>query len=378
MSAPGRLRRWRVALVLAALAAAPAAQDAAAVGQDAPGVAREWPPFLEEPVFPDARGPHALVVLPDGRPVVVYQTTGRRVALATTRNAGRTWVLSFVDRNRRRGAWIDAAVTADGALLVAYADEEARALRFGRSREGGEGFDLFRELDPEGLPGAFCSVLAPGGDRVAVAHYDGAAHALEVARSDDLGETWETVVVDDVGDPGRWCRLVALDADRWVVLYRDDDTRTLRAARSDDAGRTWRRGVVDPEPGSGAYLDAAAAGGELVAVYRDYAGGRARRARSTDGGATWTLDTLVEAEPAPAWSALADGADAVFAASCGAAAEGVRLLAWEPGGETRAWTRLRPEATVGPVRLAVHGDAVWLSLHDPDAGTIELRRVAGS
>ncbi len=344
-----------------------------------PQESRRASPILEQPIFEGARGPHALVAFPDGRPLLVYQTSNRRLSLASTRNGGRTWFAAAVDRNPRRGAWIDATVTGEETLLVAYADEEARALRFGRSRDGGVRFDRFLELDADGLPGAYCSILAPGDERVGIAHYDGATHALELLRSEDLGETWDTIVVDDAGDPGRWCRLVALDALRWVVLYQEGARKCLRVARSADAGLTWERSDVDATPGTGAYLDAIATpSGELVAVYRDFAANRARWTASTDGGATWRIDTLLELERAPAWNAvtaLAPGK--AVAAACGVLGEGVRFFA----AEEQRWEALpasRADAPIdvfaGRMRLAPSGpSAVWWSLFEFDRSRLVLR-----
>ena len=161
------------------------------------------------------------------------------------------------------------------------------ATRNGPSRvsdDGGRTWQRFGELDGRPLLGV-SSYSADG--RTLYAGYSGG-----LARSDDGGGTWDTVLE---GDPFR----VRLDAggeglfvgpDGVVIAvvetYTDDQGEHHVLARSADGGQTWeQRGLPGVPRGFAALPDGTL---DMLGVRRGESPSRLLRWRSADGGGTWT------------------------------------------------------------------------------------------
>ncbi len=185
-------------------------------------------------------------------------------------------------------------------------------------------------IDGEGDVGRYSSI-AKADDALLIAYRDDTAGALKIARSVDDGLTWSTRFLDWQGDVG--CHAsIAASAGLVAVAYQEAGAADLRCAVSTDSGETWHR---YPVTGAGAdcrYTSTAIGPtGTIHIAYYELGGADLKLAWSDDAGATWGLNTIDSSISTSGWqdaSIVVNGTN-VYAAYYFSAGADLRF-AWAP------------------------------------------------
>jgi hypothetical protein len=163
-------------------------------------------PIGEAPAYydlPDGVGLFAsLLLLPDGRPVVVYYNRVRGNLVVAEQQGG--WETTRLDGggDSDRGAWADALVDESGTVHVAYQDAVGDQLLY-TAWSGGDAGSI--EIVDDGVRGgesrthpvgASASLFIDQDGAVSIAYQDGATSDLVIARRD--GGSWTR---DDLSAP---------------------------------------------------------------------------------------------------------------------------------------------------------------------------------
>ena len=154
-------------------------------------------------------------------------------------------------------------------------------------------------LDTSGSVGVPLS-MALSGTNLYISYHDGTNYDLRLARSADLGLTWQLSVIDSAGTVGNPNCVVASQSNVYIAYLDKSAAELLKFARSTDTGASWEVAVAaDPADGfAGLYNSMALAGAGNV-IYIAHAGrvgadGGVLFSKSTDSGESWAAPVVVD------------------------------------------------------------------------------------
>jgi hypothetical protein len=250
---------------------------------------------------------------------------GKRVRLALSTDAGRTWEVPTENLDPSGSAFAPtAAWGASGTLLVGWPAEgrpggRPYEIHARRSPDGGTTFEpLLRMCQPAGSQADFSHtphLIGDGKGRFWLVCIETRRlrSTLRLIRSEDNGRTWSPPL--QLSGNGRAVFGPSIDraGDRLLVTWQDErmgGSRPYRiyATSSQDGGLTWSPpvpvdGLPDASPINAIFPSSAlAASGEALVAWQDNRNGRHDIfvARSADGGRTWYPTERVDVDPAGA------------------------------------------------------------------------------
>ncbi len=265
-----------------------------------------------------------LGLLPDGRVVVAYPGRDEALDLAWRTADGR-WVWAGVTDDPRTGRFTSLAVAPDGAVHLAFSDEENLVLAIATVAEP-EDPDLFSPagieatvVRPDGQPdyaGWWASAVLDDDGTLHVAHmvHDVGSSADTIAFSllygANPGGAWAMETVDAGPRAGEFAALALTPDGTPHVAYFDGQRGALRLASRRDDG--WSVETVDADGYAGLSVALAAdARGFLHAVYQawgpDLMRASVRYANNTSGA--WRHETVAQGADLGAYTAIAVAGD---------------------------------------------------------------------
>jgi hypothetical protein len=232
-----------------------------------------------------------------GVPLSISSTTSVKAAAwkpgaAPSMTAEVTYVIqayTAIDRDGDVGRYSSIAKAA-GALLIAYRDDTAGALKIARSVDGGLSWST-RFLDWQGDVGYHVSIAAAG-DRVAVAYQEAGAADLRCAVSTDSGATWHRYPVDAAGTTGLYTATAVTDTTICIAYY-EAGAADLKLAYSLDDGAGWTLRPLDTSASDvGKYASIAMNGTKVYVAYYDATAGDLRFGWTPTPGGAWVSSAL--------------------------------------------------------------------------------------
>lgn len=235
-------------------------------------------------------------------------------------------------------------------------------------------------IDGEGDVGRYSSI-AKADDALLIAYRDDTAGALKIARSVDDGLTWSTRFLDWQGDVG--CHVsIAASGDRVAVAYQEAGAADLRCAVSMDSGATWHRYPVDAAGTTGLYTATAVTDTTICIAYYEAGAADLKLAYSLDDGAGWILRALdTSANDVGKYASIAMNGANVYIAYYDATAGDLRFgWASSPG---IGWTSapLDVSGNVGQytsLRYEEGSATIWLAYYDVSGSRLKVVKSVGN
>lgn len=234
-------------------------------------------------------------------------------------------------------------------------------------------------IDADGDVGRYSSIAKAAG-ALLIAYRDDTAGALKIARSVDGGLTWSTAYLDWQGDVGLHASIAAYKK-RVAVAYHEAGGGDLRCAVSTDSGATWHRYPVDATDTAGLYTATAVNASTICIAYYEAVKADLKLAWSTDDGASWKVRTLdASANDVGKYASIAMKGTKVYVACFDATAGDLRFgkaetpdgqwlsSALETTGVTGQYTSLCYDAA---------SDTIWLAYYEVTGSRLKLVKSVG-
>ncbi|MFC1611234.1 cadherin-like domain-containing protein [Myxococcota bacterium] len=227
-----------------------------------------------------------------------FDDTNDDLKVAASADYGDTWVTNTVDSPGDVGRHTSIALKGS-SVFVSYFDATNSAIKFARSIDYGVTipWNLVTTADAGPVTGSHTAVTADCGTcglSGYIAYYDDGGGDLKLARSDNNGAAWTSLLnIDTAGDVGARPAItvtgtVPTDPKDLYVSYYDATATALKLARSNDSGDHWPYiQVVDGSGGVGEFSSIVVVGNIVCVAYYDRANGDLKFARSVDGGDSW-------------------------------------------------------------------------------------------